>query len=185
DHIGGNSEFETILIHKEEMRFISKPRDISFLSSSPKEIVKRFETINYQFSPAKEIQTIEHDEIIDLGELSVRVIHTPGHSPGCISLLTSRCELFIGDTAHYGTMFLTKNTFPTSLKSIANLLKLFHKYENIEIYPAHEDFAVGKELLEELTKGIQNIDNLWDSRIRNDFLDAWLIKDNKFKYVIF
>ncbi len=185
DHIGGNSEFETILIHKEEMRFISKPRDISFLSSSPKEIVKRFEIIDYTFSPAKEIKPVEHDLVIDLGELSVRVIHTPGHSPGCISLLTNKNELFTGDTAHYGTIFLTKNTFPISLMSIENLLNLFQKSENIEIYPSHEDFAVGKELLEELTIGIQNIDEIWDSRIRDDNLNAWLISDKKFKYVVF
>ncbi len=185
DHIGGNSEFETVLIHKKGRELISKPRDISFLSSSPKEIVKRYEISNYIFSPANEIQPVEHDEIIDLGDLSIRVIHTPGHSPGCISLLTSRNELFTGDTAHYGTMFLTKSTFPISLKSIATLLNLFQEFENIEIYPSHEDFAVSKELLEELTTGIQNIDNIWDSRIRDDNLDAWLIKDNKFKYVIF
>lgn len=185
DHIGGNSEFETVLIHKKERELISKPRDISFLSSSPKEIVKRYETSNYIFSPAKEIQPVEHDEIIDLGDLSVRVIHTPGHSPGCISLLTSRNDLFTGDTAHYGTMYLTKITFPISLKSIANLLSLFKESENIEIYTSHEDFAVGKELLEELTKGIQNIDNIWNSRIRDDNLNAWLITDEKFKYFIF
>lgn len=185
DHIGGNSEFERILIHKKEWRFIFKPRDISFLRTSPKEIVKRYEAINYIFSPAKEIKIVEHDEIIDLGGLSVRVIHTPGHSPGCISLLTSRNELFTGDTAHYGTMFLTKSTFPISLKSIANLLNLFKESANIEIYPSHEDFAVGKELLEELTTGIQNIDNIWASRTRDENLNAWSTHDKKFNYVIF
>jgi len=185
DHIGGNSEFESVLIHKKERGLISRPRDISFLSSSPKDIVKRYETIKYIFSPAKEIQKVEHGEIIDLGDLSVRVIHTPGHSPGCISLLTSRNELFTGDTAHYGTMFLTKMAFPISLRSIANLLALFQESENIELYPSHEDFAVGKELLEELTAGIQNIDNIWDHRIRDDNLNAWLLDDKKFRYVIF
>ena len=185
DHIGGNSEFDTILIHKKESRLISKSRDISFLSSSPKKVVRRLEIIDYIFSPAKKVQPVEHDEIIDLGELSVRVIHTPGHSPGCISLLTSRNELFTGDTAYYGTIYLTKSTFPISLNSIANLLNLFQEFENIDIYPSHEDFAVGKELLEELTVGIQNIDDLWDSRIRVDSLNAWLIKDKKFKYIVF
>ncbi|KKM65949.1 hypothetical protein LCGC14_1486130 [marine sediment metagenome] len=185
DHIGGNSEFERVLIHKKERRLISKPRDITFLRTSPKEIVKRYETINYIISPVNKIQPVEHNEIIDLGDLSVRVIHTPGHSPGCISLLTSRNELFTGDTAHYGTMFLTKMAFPISLKSIANLLNLFQESENIEIYPSHEDFAVGKELLEELTSGIQNIYKIWDSRIRVDYLNAWLINDGKFRYVIF
>ncbi len=185
DHIGGNSEFGTVLIHKKERRLISKTRDFTFLSASPKEIVKRYETINYKIPPVTKIQPVEHDEIIELGDLSVRVIHTPGHSPGCISLLTSRNELFTGDTAHYGTMFLTKMTLHISLKSIANLLNLFQEAENIEIYPSHEDFAVGKELLEELTMSIHNIDKVWDSRIKDDYLNAWLIEDEKFKYVIY
>jgi glyoxylase-like metal-dependent hydrolase (beta-lactamase superfamily II) len=185
DHVGGNSEFQSILIHEKEKRLISKPQDISFLNSSPKEVVKRYEPTGFLFSPAKEIQSVEHNEIIELGEISVKVIHTPGHSPGCISLLTSRNELFTGDTAHYGTMFLTKKTFPISLTSIATLLNLFQESKDIEIYPSHEEFAVGKELLEELTAGIQNIDNIWDSRIRDDNLNAWLLNDKKFKYVIF
>ncbi len=185
DHLGGNSEFEKILIHKKEREFITETQDISFLSTSPKEIVKRYETINYILSPAKEVQAVEHGEIIDLGEIIVKVIHTPGHSPGCISLLTNRNELFTGDTAHYGTMFLTKKTLPITLSSIANLLNLFQQSEKIEIYPSHEEFAVGKELLIDLTTGIQNIENIWEFRVKNDFLNAWLLNDEKFKYVIF
>ncbi len=185
DHRGGNSEFDKILIHQKESRLISKPQDISFLSTSPKEIVKRYETINNIFSPAKEVQSVEHGEIIDLGEITVKVIHTPGHSPGCISLLTNRSELFTGDTAHYGTMYLTKKTLPITLSSIANLLNLFQESEKIEIYPSHEEFAVGKELLVDLTTGIENLDNIWELRVRDDYINAWLIYDEKFKYFIF
>lgn len=184
DHIGGNHEFNKVHIHKKERRQISKPRDISFLQDSSKEIVKLYESKNYTLPPANNIQAVRDEEIIDLGEISVKIIHTPGHSLGSICLLTSRNELFSGDTAHYGTMYLIKMTFPIILSSISKLLDLFQESE-IEIYPSHEEFAVGKDLLIELFRGVKNIENIWDTKIRDDFLEAWVLSDENFKYAIF
>ena len=185
DHIGGNHEFDKILIHKEECGQISKPCDVSFLRYSSKEIVKRLESNQFLLHPSKEVQPVIDEEIIDLGEISIKVIHTPGHSPGCISLLTNNNELFTGDTAHYGTMYLTKKTFPVILSSLKKLQDLFNTSENIEIYPSHDEFAVGKELLVDLIKGIKNIDKIWDTKKRDDFLGAWTLSDENFKYAVF
>ncbi len=185
DHIGSNSEFDKVLIHKRERKLISKPRDLSFLKDSSKEVIKRYESKNYILPPVKEIQAVDDEEIIELGDLSIKIIHTPGHSPGCISLLTNKHELFTGDTAHYGAMYLTKATFPIILSSISKLLDMYKEFKDIEIYPSHEEFAVGKELLVQLSQGIQNIDNIWDTKTRDDFLGAWLLSDENFKYVIF
>jgi len=185
DHVCGNHEFDKVLIHKKEHRLISKPREVIFLRDSPKSIVKRYENNNYILLPAKEIQPVINKQVIELGQLSVKIIHTPGHSPGCISLLTSKQELFTGDTVHYGTMYLTKATLPITLSSISKLLELFQETENIQIYPAHEEFAVGKDLLVDLSNGIKKIDEIWETRIRDDFLGAWLLSDDNFRYVIF
>ncbi|MFX1570591.1 MAG: MBL fold metallo-hydrolase [Promethearchaeota archaeon] len=185
DHIGGNCEFDKVLIHKKERRQISKPRDISFFQDSSKDIIKNYEKKNYSLSPVKEIQPVNDGEIIDLGNISIEIIHTPGHSPGCISLLTNKNELFTGDTAHYGMMYLTKRTFPDILSSIRKLQDLFVNSKNIEIYPSHEQFAVGKEMLEGLIKGIKNIDKIWDTKKKDDFLGAWILADENFKYAVF
>ncbi|MFX0037507.1 MAG: MBL fold metallo-hydrolase [Candidatus Hermodarchaeota archaeon] len=185
DHIGGNHEFEDIFIYYKEKESISKPFDVSFLKDSSKEIVKLYDSKNYTIPPTNKVQPLKDGENIDLGEISVKLIHTPGHSPGSISLLTSENELFTGDTAHYGTMYLTKKTFPIILSSISRLLELFQTSKNIEIYPSHEEYAVGKELLVSLSNGIKNIDNIWDKRIRDKFLEAWVLSDENFKYAIF
>ncbi|GAH49699.1 unnamed protein product [marine sediment metagenome] len=81
-------------------------------------------------------------------------------------------------------MYLTKKTFPIVLSSISKLLDLFQK-SKIEVYPSHEEFAVGKELLVELSNGIKNIDKIWDTKVRDDFLEAWILSDEYFKYAIF
>ncbi|MHA2181169.1 MAG: MBL fold metallo-hydrolase [Promethearchaeota archaeon] len=185
DHILGNAEFDEVIIHNEELRSISIPTDVSFLRDSPKEIVKRFENQNYSIPPANNIKSIKDLEIIELGEVSVKVFHTPGHSPGSISLLTNKNELFTGDTAHYGTMYITKEEFPVHLRSISRLLTLLQEKEHIEIFPSHEEYVVGKELLTDLSNGIQNIENIWDTKVRDDFTEGWLLSDKNFKYLVF
>ncbi|MCK4371291.1 MAG: MBL fold metallo-hydrolase, partial [Candidatus Lokiarchaeota archaeon] len=59
DHIGGNNEFDVVLIHKKECKDISKSHDILFLKDSSKEIVKLYERINFTLPPANNIQSIE------------------------------------------------------------------------------------------------------------------------------
>ena len=185
DHVGGNYEFDKIFIHPEELESISMPIDISFLQDSPNEIIKRYENRNYSIQPANNIVPIKDDAFIDLGDLSVQIIHTPGHSAGSISLLTNKDDLITGDTAHYGTMYISIDELPTHLSSIERLLNLFQENDNIEIYPSHEEFAVGKELLEDLSNGMNNIENIWETKKWDNFLEAWLVNDDNFKYAVF
>ncbi|MHA2399318.1 MAG: MBL fold metallo-hydrolase [Promethearchaeota archaeon] len=185
DHIGGNHEFKEIQIHNEEVEYVSRPFSVAFLKDSPKKIVKLYESINFTYHPAEQISSVQEGDIIDLGEISLRIIHTPGHSPGSISLLTNNDELFTGDTAHYGTMFLTKNNFPIFLSSLSKLIELFKNKPKIEVYPSHEEYPVTKRLLVDLYSGVKNMDNVWSTKVRDKFLEAWIVSDEKFKYAIF
>ena len=185
DHIGGNYEFSEVYAHNEEVNSISISVDVAFLRDSPKKIVKLYESKNFIYQPTEQITSIKDGEIIDLGEISVKIIHTPGHSPGSISLLTDKNELFTGDTAHYGMMYLSKNEFPIFLSSLSKLIYLFEDNQTIEIYPSHEDFPVGKNLLVDLCNGVKNMDDFWGTKTRDDFLEAWILSDENFKYAIF
>ncbi len=185
DHRGSNDEFETIYIHENEAKNASMPFDISILKDSPKEIVNRYATNNFVYQPPTNVKPLNDGDRFDLGDISVEVIHTPGHSIGSISLLTSNGELFTGDTAHYGTMYLPKKRdFPIILNSILRLKDLCDSQIIQEIHPSHEEFAVGRELLDDLFVGINHIENIWDTRERYKFLRAWLLEDSKFKYII-
>ncbi len=185
DHRGSNNEFETIYIHDNEVRVASLPFDISMLKDSPKEIVNRYSAIGFVYQPSDNIEPLHDGDRFELGDISVEVIDTPGHSIGSISLLTSKGELFTGDTAHYGTMYLPKRKeFHIILKSISRLKDLCDADIVQEIYPSHEQCPVGRELLDDLYDGISNIDNIWDTKKRNKFLEAWIIEDDNFKYII-
>jgi len=185
DHILGNEEFGEVYVHKNEVNIVSKPYDLSFLIDSPCEIVKKYKEKNFSIPPAKVIKKIKDGHEFDLGEISVKVIHTPGHSPGSICLLTSRGELFTSDVAYYGDTFLPKRSeFPKVLKSLSKLIEICEKQKILELYPSHQKYPCDKTLLTELYNGIKNIENIWNKKKPFDFFNAWQIDGEKFRYYI-
>ena len=82
-------------------------------------------------------QYITDDQIIDLGPYQIKVIHTPGHSPGCVCYLVENL-LVSGDTLFYesiGRTDLFSGSFSDISLSIQN--KLFVLDKNINVYPGH------------------------------------------------
>lgn len=185
DHRGANDEFDIIYIHESEVKNASMPFDITFLKNSPKEIINIYSNRDFLYQPPKEVKSLKEGNKFDLGDITIEVIHTPGHSIGSISLLTNKGELFTGDTAHYGSMYLPKRKqFPIILSSISKLKDLFNADKAQEIYPSHERYPVGRELLDDLYAGISNIEKNWDTKQKDRFLDSWILEDSNFKYVI-
>jgi hydroxyacylglutathione hydrolase len=187
DHILGNEEFKEIYVHENEANIVSRPYNVSYFKDSPNEIVERYAEKNFLISPAKVIKTVKDGDIFNLGEIDVEIIHTPGHSPGSICLLTNKNELFTSDVAYYGDQFLPqKDKFPQVLETLSKLIKLCEKQEIEELYPSHRNFPCDKTLLLDLYNGIQNIENLWDTKTSFDFFEAWQIDDpnGKFRYFI-
>lgn len=185
DHPLGNVEFGEVYIHENEVDIVSKPYDVSYFKDSPNEIVKIYAEQKFLIPPAKTIKPLKDGDVFDLGEIEVKVIHCPGHSPGSICLLTSKGELFTSDVAYYGDQFLPKKeSFPEVLKTLSKLIDLYEGQKNLELYPSHRKYPCDKTLLTDLYKGIKNIENLWDNKKAFDFFEAWQIDDDKFRYYV-
>jgi len=185
DHRGSNSEFEKIYIHENEVYEISNPFDISFLKESPNKVVKLYQEKKFILPVANKVQPLKDGAEFNLNGIRIKIIHTPGHSNGSICLITNKGELFTGDTAHYGSMYLPiKEEFPIILKSLHKLIKQFATNESLELYPSHEEYAVDKDLLIKLYDGIQNTENIWETRKYDDFLECFILKDENFRYII-
>lgn len=185
DHRGSNEEFNLIYTHSMEVNELSEPFDLSFLKDSPPNIAKNYMQKDFILKPAKSVKGIEDGFVFNLGDVSIKVIHTPGHSLGSISLLSNKKELFTGDTAHYGTMYLPKRKeHSIILSSLQRMLRICLDNGVSELYPSHEAFPVGLELLDSLINGISKIDNIWQTRIWDNFLEGWVLNDDNFKYVI-
>jgi glyoxylase-like metal-dependent hydrolase (beta-lactamase superfamily II) len=89
-----------------------------------------------------------HDgDKIQIGEVSFRVIHTPGHTPGSMCLYAEKeAVLFSGDTLFRGTM--GNFSFPTSDKARmwTSLRKLSLLPNSTRVYPGHgETTTIGEE----------------------------------------
>jgi len=183
DHIGGNDEFEQVYIHEKEASNIEKQFNAFFLKNSPMKIVERYKERKFKFNPTKSVISIEDGKIFDLGGIKLNVIHTPGHSYGSICLLSDKGELFTGDTAHYGTIFLpTPKEMPLFIKSISKLLEIVKKTPEIEIYPSHEQFPVGLDIFTKMISGFKNLKNIKSTRITDRDFAMWVYKDENFNY---
>jgi len=89
DHISGNADMKDrtgadIIIHRD---------DADMLVSTPSMVLRMFHA---KPSPPADI-TVRDGDIITIGKIELKVIHTPGHSPGGIALYTPG-YVFTGDT---------------------------------------------------------------------------------------
>lgn len=85
-------------------------------------------------------------EIISFGRRSVKVLHTPGHTPGGVCFLAGR-HLISGDTLFPGGPGATRGdaeAFRRIIESIEN--KLFVLPDDTVVYPGHgADTTIGRE----------------------------------------
>jgi hydroxyacylglutathione hydrolase len=89
--------------------------------------------------------TLEDGDVVNFGTVSLRVLHTPGHTPGSLCLLTGK-HLFSGDTLFPGGP--GKTGTPAAFEQIVNSIteKLFILPDDTLVYPGHgEDTILGKE----------------------------------------
>jgi len=89
---------------------------------------------------------IGDEDRLGFGELTVQVLHTPGHSPGGISLLVDN-HLFSGDTLFAGSIGRTDlpgGDYDTLIHSIRT--KLLPLDDDIRVHPGHgADTTIGEE----------------------------------------
>lgn len=126
DHTGANGKFGLpILIHKLDAPFLGKMSEeislmVGMLSGSP-----------------AASNVLEDADKIDVGELSLEVIHTPGHSRGSISLKYEDI-VFTGDTLFnqgVGRTDLPMGSWDDLINSLRKRLLVLP--DETKIYPGH------------------------------------------------
>ena len=91
-------------------------------------------------------RNIDEGDTIEVGNITLKVIHTPGHTPGGVSLFADG-HVFVGDTLFAGSIGRTDfpgGNFETLKSSIQD--KLFTLDENIRVHPGHNsETTIGHE----------------------------------------
>ena len=103
DHIMGNAE----MVKKTGAKIIIHEEDAKYLTRTPSDLLMMFRATP---SPPADILVKEGD-LIQVGKVSLKVIHTPGHSPGGMSLHMDGL-VFTGDSLFVGSVGRTD--FPGS-----------------------------------------------------------------------
>ncbi len=81
---------------------------------------------------------LKDDEVIEIGSIKLKVIYTPGHTPGGVCYLDEKTGvMFTGDTLFKGTFGRTD--FPHGSFELLekSLLRLFELPEHIQVYAGH------------------------------------------------
>lgn len=130
DHVGGNAELQSttgaqIVMHPADDQFFSIPQ--------AQEICRQ---LGFEPSPRADITVQDGDEI-KIGNVTLKVIHTPGHSPGCICLLAED-HLFTGDTLFVGSVGRADLPGSSGQQMLASIRdKILPLPDNTIILPGH------------------------------------------------
>ena len=118
------------------------------------EMLKDHQSVMFSF--------LKEGQVFDLGGVELEVVHTPGHTPGSISLLWRKAGiLFSGDTISYGPvyMFGPARDLKTYKNSLKKLLRMAENDVFTEIYPAHNLFPIGQDAIEDLIAVVEEIES--------------------------
>ena len=138
DHCGGAKELcekfgIDIMIHKDDVDLIVSPINVDLQNSLGLS------------SPPKPEKLLNDNELIEESDLKLKVLHTPGHTPGSISLLYDNI-IFSGDTLFFGSIGRTDlpgGDFGVIKRSLQKLMEFPDK---TVILPGHGDFtSIGQE----------------------------------------
>ena len=88
-------------------------------------------------NPAIRIIKLKNNAEIRFGSILIKVIHTPGHTPGAICLLVEN-KLITGDTLFVNAIGRTDLPGGDPIKLFESLQKLKKLNGNIEVYPGHD-----------------------------------------------
>lgn len=86
-------------------------------------------------SPSADI-LLDNGDNVKFGRVTLKVMHTPGHSPGSISLLGEK-EIFTGDTLFAGSIGRTDLPQSSEASMKLSLKKLTNLLNELVVYPGH------------------------------------------------
>lgn len=161
DHIGCVQQMKKmtgakLLVHKQEKDImekgmISMPPGVTLWGRLLGFFLKIWGS-RFTIEPAEADIVIEEDDY-PLEEFGIRgkVVFTPGHSPGSISVVLDSGEAFVGDMAMNGLPLTIRPNLPVFAEDMAMLRSSWRKLFNMgvkQIYPAHGRPFSGEAIME-------------------------------------
>lgn len=166
DHIGSHGEFENIYVHEEDADWLINGIKGLSIEQIRKDIGRDItlpvpETFNpntYQPYQGQPTGLLQEGDGIDIGDRKLTIYHTPGHSPGHISVFdTRKGYLFTGDLLYDKTPVYA--FYPTT-----NPVDLVHSLEKIaeiphvtKVFGSHNTLGLEPEILQEVKGAVREL----------------------------
>jgi hydroxyacylglutathione hydrolase len=141
DHTGGNAKMKAltgalIVMHPADNELFSTPLAYGMARQ-----------LGFEPSPPADL-TVEDRDTIKIGKVSLKVLHTPGHSPGGICLLGDG-NLFTGDTLFVGGIGRTDLPGSSHQQFMASIrTKLLTLPDETKVWPGHDYGPVPSSTIE-------------------------------------
>lgn len=162
DHIGGHRHFNYIAVHEAEKDWLSVKFPIplavvkSNLMSGLCDFPPEFVLDNYEIYQGEPQRILQDGDMLDLGNRQIRVIHTPGHSPGhCCFYEPERAYLYSGDLIYQGCLdafypSTDPELFWESVKKIQTL-------EIKRILPGHHQLVMPTNIITQIESAFRGL----------------------------
>jgi hydroxyacylglutathione hydrolase len=96
-------------------------------------------TVAHRLSKIATDVKVDEGDLIRVGNVPVRVLHTPGHSDDSICLLVDGKKLLTGDTLMVGSVGAISMVGGDQKNLFVSLTKLLNLDDRVEVYPGHEN----------------------------------------------
>lgn len=151
DHMGGHGYFPTFYAHQKELpwllgEFPLTMEQIRGMVVDRCDLPPGFDIQKYRFFQGTPTRLLEDGDAIDIGDRSIQVIHTPGHSPGHMCFWEPTTGyLFTGDLIYKDTLFAyfpstDPDAYLTSLERLSQL-------PATRVFPAHHTLDIQPEIV--------------------------------------
>lgn len=162
DHIGGHKYFNDMAVHENEVKWLSEKFPIPLqmvkknLALKPCDFPDDFEIENYNVFQGHPTSIMHDGDIIHLGNRKLKVIHTPGHSPGhCCFYEEEKGYLFSGDLVYKGCLdafYPTTDPF-AFMQSVNKTKNLVVK----KILPAHHQLNICADFIDDVANAFNGL----------------------------
>ncbi len=176
DHIGGHKYFGHIAVHELEKDWLSVKFPLPLqavkngLTLKPCDFPEDFNINDYQIYRGVPEKVFADGDIFDLGGRRLKVIHTPGHSPGhCCFYEEDKKYLYSGDLIYSGCLdaFYPTTDPEAFFRSVQKISSL-----NVNrVLPAHHNICIQTDIIARTEKAFCKLYSMGKLKQGNGIFD--------------
>lgn len=166
DHIGSHAAFEDIYVHEADGDWLSHGIEgrtlnqirVDLTRDLTSDLPANFDSEKFVPFEGEASGYLRDGQLFDLGSRQLKILHTPGHSPGHIAIWDSQTQfLFTGDLLYSETPVYA--FYPsTSPGDLVNSWEKISRLANVsEVYGSHNQLGLEAAILKDVAQAVDDL----------------------------